>query len=191
MKATFFKFLLLSSLISLSFPLICVSADETIEPVEFDFILPGQDWSFLNISSLVVNKTADYNWVANQTLRGREVTETQYQTLLGMTLSERVAYFESLGFIESKFDSGRTDTGISGNLYFVFVNPETSAATIHFTITYLDNILQPWVIGIISSSVVFVILVVCVILIIRISRKLLASKQAEEEKSPAQKYLEM
>jgi hypothetical protein len=167
-----------------------VVADDPPEPEEFNYLLPGQTWTFINISSLVVNQTADFQWQANQTVRGREVTKDQYETLLSMSLSERATYFESIGFTDERFDSGRTDTGLSGILYFVFYNPDTQTASIQIIITYLSNIFQPWVIGVITVSIVVVVLAIIIYITMRMSKKVLVEQQ-EEEKSPAQRYLEM
>ncbi|NHJ48482.1 MAG: hypothetical protein FK733_11920 [Asgard group archaeon] len=167
-----------------------VIADDPPEPEEFDYILPGQTWTFLNISTLEVNQTADFEWRTNQTVRGREVTKEQFETMQVMSISELVAYFESIGFTDGRFDSGRTETGLGGNLYFVFYNYEISSASIHITISYLNSIFQPWIIGVITSAIVVVLLAILIYVTMRMSKKVL-KQQEEEEKSPAQRYLEM
>ena len=112
MKKTLSRLLVIIYLLILTNPIWHISAEVSIAPVEIDYQLPGQDWSFINISSLEVNKTADYEWRTNITVRGLEVTLTQYQNLFGMTNFERASYFETLGYIESQFDRIELFNGI-------------------------------------------------------------------------------
>ncbi|NHJ39108.1 MAG: hypothetical protein FK731_03675 [Asgard group archaeon] len=179
------------SLIGLFFTIKFVGAVNVNEPVEFDYLVISEDWTFIEVSDLLINQTIDYEWISNIKVNGREVTNDQFQLLFGMDFSERAAYFESIGFTDGIFDSGRTITDFNGKIYFVFFNPEQDDATVQFTLTYRNQLLEPWVIGAISGSVTIIFLIILIVAIIKIRDSLIKKQLEEQEKSPAQRYFEM
>ena len=168
-----------------------VNAKEIDEPVELDYLLPSEDWTFIEVIDLLANQTIKFEWLSDVRVNGKEVTYEQYQLMLGMSFSERLTYFESLGFTDGIFDSGRITTDINGKLYFVFYNPEQEDANIHLTITYRNQNLEPWVIGLITGLTTSVVLTIAIVVIIIIRNNIMKKQLEEEEKSPAQRYLEM
>ena len=185
-KIVFFL-ILFSILTSTTF----VCAVDSAEPIESDYLVVSEDWTFIDVTDLLINQTANFEWISDIRVNGREVTHEQFQLLIGMDFSERAAYFESIGFTDGKFDSGRTITDVDGKLYFVFFNPEQDDANVHFTFTYRNQLLQPWIIGAISGSVTIIFLIIMVFAIVKIRQSIFKKQLEEQEKSPAQRYLEM
>ncbi|HUT81552.1 MAG TPA: hypothetical protein VMZ29_10155 [Candidatus Bathyarchaeia archaeon] len=173
-----------------SITIINIYAESTISPIIINYNLPGLSWTFIQESSLNKSTSIDYTWVSNSKIQGREVTATQYTTMLGLGLTERSEYFETIGYYEGTTDSGRTNTDESGSLYFVFFNSNSLASSLEITYTYKSGGLEPWAIGLVSALLAIVFLAICIIIIIKIRQKM--TKEAlEAEKSPAQRYFEM
>ncbi|NHK33001.1 MAG: hypothetical protein FK730_16760 [Asgard group archaeon] len=168
-----------------------VNAEEIDEPIELDYLLPSEEWTFIDVTDLIANQTINFEWLSDVRVNGKEVTYEQYQLMLGMSFSERLTYFETIGFTAGKFDNGRITTDASGRLFFVFYNPEQEDANIHFIITSRNQKFEPWVIGLITGLTTSVVLALSLIAIIIIRNNMIKKQMEEEKKSPAQRYLEM
>ncbi|MGC9780601.1 MAG: hypothetical protein HZR80_15265 [Candidatus Heimdallarchaeota archaeon] len=168
-----------------------VLANDDPAPITRTYFIPLESWAFIKETDLIANQVIIFEWISELTIQSIEVTEHNYQLMQGMSLTERSVYYENLGYLEVKSERARTTTSDNGTIYFVFFNPNNLGVDVDFTFTYKSNNIQPWVIGLISAIAIIIVLSIGFYIAMRLRRKMLLEQFEEEEKSPAQKYLEM
>jgi len=128
------------------------------EPINKTYILTSQSWTFIQEVNLSENQITKYQWVSDLSVQGREVTKEQYNTMLGQSLSERSAYFETLGYSDGIKDSDKTTIDLDGSIYFVFFNPNSLQANLDLTYTYQYTFFSPAVTILIFIAAAIIIL---------------------------------
>ncbi|MBK5113662.1 MAG: hypothetical protein KGD59_12385 [Candidatus Heimdallarchaeota archaeon] len=166
-----------------------VKSEDTTSPINKNYSLPLQSWTFIQEDNLTVNQITKYQWVSDLSVQGREVTKEQLNTMQGQSLSERFSYFETLGYYSGVQDSGKTTTDINGSIYFVFFNPNSLAADLNITYNYQLSNIQPWVIGLISGIFILLFGIGGVYISARIRRKMIQDEEEEQEPSAAERYM--
>ncbi len=159
------------------------------EAINTNYSLPLQSWTFIHEVNLTENQVTRYLWVSDLSVQGREVNKVQFTAMQGQSLSERSAYFETIGYFDGTQDSGKTTTDINGSIYFVFFNPNSSPANLDLTYTYQSNNTQPWVIGLISGIGILLFVIIGVYIAAKIRRKMLKDAEEEREPSAAERYM--
>lgn len=185
--------ILLSTLILSSNVSSLVSANEESEPISRTHLIPLQSWAFIKETNLTPEHIVVYEWISPVIIQCLEVTEKDYIQMFELSLTERSAYFENLGYLEKKSQHTKTTTSENGTIYFVFFNPNNIDINVDFTFTYKSNNVQPWFIGLISAIVIVIVLSIGFYIAMRVRSKMLLEQFEEEEreeKSPAQKYME-
>ncbi len=168
-----------------------INGDVNAEAINTNYPLPLQSWTFIHEENLTENQDTKYLWISDLSVQGREVTKEQFNTMQGQSLSERSAYFETIGYYEGIQDSGKTTTDINGSIYFVFFNPNSSPANLDLTYTYQSSNIQPWVIGLISGIVILLFIIIGIYVAAKIRRKMLKDDEEEREPSAAERYMNM
>jgi len=130
-------------------------------------------------------------WESELTVQGIEVTKEQLITMQALGLTERSEYFETLNYFEGLADTGRTNTGEAGEIFFIFFNPQVEVSTLEITYIYRSSNVHPWVIGLVVTIGVVIILGISIYFTAKLRQKMLKEAMGEEEKSPAERYLEM
>jgi hypothetical protein len=181
----FIIFLVLTSAVSF----VEVKSEDTIVPINKDYLLPLQSWTFIHEDNLTENQNTKYLWVSDLTVQGLEVTEEQSNTMQAQSLSERSAYFERIGYYDGVQDSGKTTTDMNGSIYFVFFNPNSLQANLDITYTYQSSNIQSWVIGLISGIFLMLFVIGGVYISARIRRKMIQDEEEEREPSAAERYM--
>ena len=179
--------LVLTSMISF----VDINGEETPGPINRNYSLPLQSWTFIHEVNLTENQVTKYLWVSDLSVQGREVTKEQFNTMQGQSLGERSAYFETIGYYDGIQDSGKTTTDINGSIYFVFFNPNSSPANLDLTYTYQSNNIQPWVIGLISGIGILLFITIGIYIAAKIRRRMLKDAEEEQEPSAAERYMNM
>ncbi|TET29249.1 MAG: hypothetical protein E3J70_07500 [Candidatus Heimdallarchaeota archaeon] len=128
------------------------------EPINKNYSLTPQSWTFIQEVNLTANLITRYQWVSDLSVQGREVTKEQFNTMQGQNLSERSAYFETIGYYDGIQDSGKTTTEINGSIYFVFFNPNSLQANLDLTYTYQYVFFSPAVTILIFIAAAIIIL---------------------------------
>ncbi len=94
---------------------------ETTEPIIKNYSLPLQSWTFIHEENFTKNQVIRYIWESDLTVQGKEVTEEQYNIMLGLSLSERSLYFETIGYYNGILDSGKNNNGFQwGSFLCIF-----------------------------------------------------------------------
>lgn len=168
-----------------------INGDVNAEAINTNYPLPLQSWTFIHEENLTENQDTKYLWISDLSVQGREVTKEQFNTMQGQSLSERFAYFETIGFYEGIQDSGKTTTDINGSIYFVFFNPNSSPANLDLTYTYQSNIIQSWVIGLISGIGILLFIIIGIYVAAKVRGKMLKDDEEEREPSAAERYMNM
>ncbi len=168
-----------------------INSEETTGPINKDYSLPLQSWTFIHELNLTENQVTKYLWISNLSVQGREVTKVQFYTMQGQSLSERSAYFETIGYYEGIQESGKTTTDINGSIYFVFFNPNSSPANLDLTYTYQSNNIQDWVIGLISGIGILLFIIIGIYVAAKIRRRMIKDEEEEREPSAAERYMNM
>jgi hypothetical protein len=168
-----------------------IKSEETTGPIIKNYSLPLQSWTFIQEVNLTANQVTKYVWESDITVQGREVTVSQYNTIQGLSLSERSSYFETIGYFDGIQDSGKTITDVNGSLFFVFFNPNPTAANLDVTYTYQISNLQPWAIGLIAGVFGLVFIVGGIYFAARVRRRMLKEAEEESEPSAAERYMNM
>lgn len=168
-----------------------INSEETTGPINKDYSLPLQSWTFIHELNLTENQVTKYLWISNLSVQGREVTKVQFYTMQGQSLSERSAYFETIGYYEGIQESGKTTTDINGSIYFVFFNPNNSPANLDLTYTYQSNNIQDWVIGLISGIGILLFIIIGIYVAAKIRRRMIKDEEEEREPSAAERYMNM
>ena len=168
-----------------------INGEETTGPIIKNYSLPLQSWTFIHEVNLIENQVTRYLWVSDLSVQGREVTKEQFNTMQGQSLSERSAYFETIGYYDGIQDSGKTTTDINGSIYFVFFNPNSSPANLDLTYTYQSNNIQPWTVGLISGIGILLFIIIGIYVAAKTRRKMLKDAEEELEPSAAERYMNM
>lgn len=168
-----------------------INSEETTGPINKDYSLPLQSWTFIHELNLTENQVTKYLWISDLSVQGREVTKVQFYTMQGQSLSERSAYFETIGYYEGIQESGKTTTDINGSIYFVFFNPNSSPANLDLTYTYQSNNIQDWVIGLISGIGILLFIIIGIYVAAKIRRRMIKDEEEEREPSAAERYMNM
>ncbi|MCK5183022.1 MAG: hypothetical protein KAJ76_10960 [Candidatus Heimdallarchaeota archaeon] len=168
-----------------------INGEVRAEAINTNYSLPLQSWTFIHEVNLTENQVTRYLWVSDISVQGREVNKVQFNTMQGQSLSERSAYFETIGYFDGTQDSGKTTTDINGSIYFVFFNPNSSHANLDLTYTYQSNNIQPWVIGLISGIGILLLVIIGMYVAAKIRRKMLKDAEEEQEPSAAERYMNM
>lgn len=168
-----------------------INGEVSTEAINANYSLPLQSWTFIHEVNLTENQVTKFLWVSDLSVQGREVTKEQFNTMQGQSLSERSAYFETIGYFDGIQDSGKTTTDINGSIYFVFFNPNSSPANLDLTYTYQSNNIQPWVIGLISGIGILLFIIIGIYVAAKIRRKMLKDAEEEQEPSAAERYMNM
>ncbi|NHJ05787.1 MAG: hypothetical protein EAX90_13255 [Candidatus Heimdallarchaeota archaeon] len=161
------------------------------EPIQMDYILIAQNWTFIEENVLANSTAFDFEWSSDISVQGREVSETDFTTLLAMDLTDRASYFETLTFDEGIFFTGRITSSEIGKIFFVFFNPNVSDADLSMTFKINESGLKPWVIGLISTIIAIIFLIIIIWAAAKIRRKMIDETLEEEELSPEQQYMQM
>lgn len=168
-----------------------INSEETTGPINKDYSLPLQSWTFIHELNLTENQVTKYLWISDLSVQGREVTKVQFYTMQSQSLSERSAYFETIGYYEGIQESGKTTTDINGSIYFVFFNPNSSPANLDLTYTYQSNNIQDWVIGLISGIGILLFIIIGIYVAAKIRRRMIKDEEEEREPSAAERYMNM
>lgn len=112
------------------------------DPINKNYSLASQSWTFIQVN-LSANQITKYQWVSDLSVQGREVTKEQFNTMQGQNLSERSAYFETLGYSDGIQDNGKTTIDLEGSIYFVFFNPNSLQGNLDMTYTYQYTFFSP------------------------------------------------
>jgi len=177
--------LILTSMVSF----VEIKGEEPTAPINKNYTLPLQSWTFIQEANLTENQVTKYQWISDLSVQGREVTKEQFNIMQGQSLSERSAYFETIGYYDGIQDSGKTTTDINGLIYFVFFNPNSSSANLDVTYTYQSNNIQPWLIGLISGIAILLFVIIGIYVSAKIRRKMLKDAEEGQEPSAAERYL--
>ncbi len=116
---------------------------EQEDPINANYSLTTQSWTFIHEVNLSANQITKYQWVSDLSVQGREVTKEQYNTMQGLSVSERSAYFETLGYSDGIQDKNKTTVDLEGSIYFVFFNPNSLQANLSVTYTYQYTFFSP------------------------------------------------
>ncbi|NPE07600.1 MAG: hypothetical protein GNW80_04920 [Asgard group archaeon] len=168
-----------------------INSEETTGPINKDYSLPLQSWTFIHELNLTENQVTKYLWISDLSVQGREVTKVQFYTMQSQSLSERSAYFETIGYYEGIQESSKTTTDINGSIYFVFFNPNSSPANLDLTYTYQSNNIQDWVIGLISGIGILLFIIIGIYVAAKIRRRMIKDEEEEREPSAAERYMNM
>ncbi|MHA1121504.1 MAG: hypothetical protein ACTSPC_01665 [Candidatus Heimdallarchaeota archaeon] len=128
------------------------------ELINANYSLTNQSWTFIQEVNLAENQIMRYQWVSNLSVQGREVTKEQFNTMQGQSLSERSAYFETIGYTEGIQDNNKTTIDLEGSIYFVFFNPNSLQANLDMTYTYQFTFFSPAVTILIFIAAAIIIL---------------------------------
>lgn len=191
MKSKTKVILSITILLSISTQILTYTTIESIDPIEKVYILPAQSWYFiLEDENLTANTVYSFEWSSDIEIQGIPISETDYTAMQPMSSSERVTHFESLSYIEGKFDTGKVIPNQNGEVFFVFFNPDTVQANLTLILESNAGTLSPAAIGLISTLVTIVFLSIVVYITIRIRKKMLKEAEEEEELTPQQRYMQ-
>lgn len=178
-------------LLSISMQFLTYTMVESIDPIEKSYILPAQSWYFiLEDENLTANTIYNFEWSSDIEIQGTPVSETDYTAMQAMSLLERSSYFESLAYMEGKFDTGKVTANQNGEVFFTFFNPDSVQANLNLKLESNAGTLSPTVIGLISALAAIVFLSIIIYIIIKIRNKILKEAEEEEELTPQQRYMQ-
>ncbi len=178
-------------MISISTQILTSTTVESADPIEKSYSLPAQSWFFiLEDENVTANTVFSFEWSSDIEIQGTPVSETDYTDMQAMSLSERSSYFESLSYIEGKFDSGKVTANQNGEVFFVFFNSDTVQANLNLQLESNTGSLSPTVIGLISALAAIIFLSIIIYVTMKIRQKMLKEAEEEDELTPQQRYMQ-